>query len=449
MTETTPLLAAVARRTITPPAGIYLIGYADRTRGNAGVHDELTATALVLDDGATRLAIVALDMLVINEFIVDRVRAQLPYIQMLLCCSHTHSGPIAYADEKSNAASRQYVDSLVENITAAVKEAARKLAPARLEMALGEADLAVNRRERQPDGKMKIGKNPAGVVDQSVQVVSVFTYPLPPSVELPLPPVPQDEKRIATLVNYACHGTLLGPENLLVSADWIGALRAKVEQELGGLALFVQGATANLNPDTDWPADFQKMTEAGQRVADSVLAAIQRGGETIRSTPLRVERSETWLPLDASVMSDTPPTTAYRVPLLKMAGLPGWLGFAVDYLLSVRYPWKARIEPRAGFWHVPMRVSAVQLGDLGLVAFGAEVFTEIGLAVKAASSAKYTLFASLTDGSVSYLATAAAHEEGGYEVDTAPYPYRYPGRLKAECESLALETAQRLLDRLW
>ena len=57
------LLAGVARTIITPPMGTYLIGYGDRTRGCNSVHDDLGATALVLDDGDTRLALIALDML--------------------------------------------------------------------------------------------------------------------------------------------------------------------------------------------------------------------------------------------------------------------------------------------------------------------------------------------------------------------------------------------------
>ncbi|HSQ38824.1 MAG TPA: hypothetical protein VLM78_01585, partial [Anaerolineales bacterium] len=74
MINDSSLTAGVARRNISPPKGIFLIGYGDRAKGNLGVHDDLTATALVLDDGTARVAIVALDMLVINEFIVDRVR---------------------------------------------------------------------------------------------------------------------------------------------------------------------------------------------------------------------------------------------------------------------------------------------------------------------------------------------------------------------------------------
>src|SRR5574342_1229646 len=127
------LYAGVARCSITPPKGIFLIGYGDRSKGNIGVHDDLTATALVLDDGTTRVAIVALDILTINEFVVDRVRARLTPTEVLLCCSHTHSGPIAYADEKSSRANREYISLLVDRVVEAVQDAQANLQPARLE----------------------------------------------------------------------------------------------------------------------------------------------------------------------------------------------------------------------------------------------------------------------------------------------------------------------------
>ena len=66
-------------------------------------------------------------MLTINEFIVDRVRARLAPTEVLLCCSHTHSGPIAYADGKSPRRDREYINSLVDNIAAAVQEAGSDL----------------------------------------------------------------------------------------------------------------------------------------------------------------------------------------------------------------------------------------------------------------------------------------------------------------------------------
>ena len=44
---------------------------------------------------------------------------------------------------------------------------------------------------------------------------------------------------------------------------------------------------------------------------------------------------------------------------------------------------------------------------------------------------------------------AEAHAEGGYEVETAPFFYRYPARLAAECAQIAIEAATRSLRGLW
>jgi hypothetical protein len=429
------LLAGVARRIITPPPGIYLIGYGDRTKGNLGVHDDLTATALVLEGGTTHLALVALDMLTINEFVVDRVRERLAPLEVLLCCSHTHSGPIAYAGERSPRRERAFIDALVGNIAAAVQQAAGSAVPVHLEYASGLAGIAINRRERQPDGRMEIGRNPGGVVDRSLQAVSVLD---------------ETGRRLATLVNYACHGTVLGPDNLLVSADWIGAMRRQVEAELGGMVVFLQGAAANLNPDMYWDDEraFQMVEEQGRGVAAAVLENVQFGSRRMRGLPLGIERRDAWLPTEAAVRGARPPKN-YGRPLLALAKLPGWLAFLADPLLDWRYPWKPRLEAREGFWSVPMRVNVLRIGDLALVTFAAETFTEIGLALKQASPAKHTLFASLTDGCISYLHTAASHPEGGYEVDIAPLAYRYPGRLQAGGEAIALQTAQSGLAALF
>ena len=435
ITRQLALKAGTARRSITPPPGIFLIGYGDRSKGNIGVHDDLTATALVLEDGTTRIAIVALDMLAINEFVVNRVRQRLAPTEVLLCCSHTHSGPIAYAGKGSPRKNRLYINALVENILAAVQEAQAATVPVRLEYSQGQASIAINRREKMPDGHMEIGRNPDGVVDRSVQVVSILN---------------DNGIRMATLINYACHGTVLGPDNRLVSADWIGIMRSQVEAELGGLALFLQGAAANLNPDMYWEdaRAFEMVAEQGSSVSRAVLSAIRSGSEPLEGLPLEIERMEAWLPTEAPVTSPRPPKN-YAKGLLAMAKLPAWLAFLANPLLNQRYPWKSRIEARAGNWSVPMRVNAVRVGGTALVTFAAETFTEIGMAVKGNSPAKHTLFVSLTDGCISYLHSAASHLEGGYEVDTAPLAYRYPGRLKAECEGIALETARKLLGQLW
>ena len=435
----TKLQAGVARETISPPKGIYLIGYGDRTKGNAGIHDDLSATALVLDDGNTRLALVACDILCLNEFIVDRVRAQVgKETQVMICCSHTHAGPIAYADQGSGRARRAYMDTLVEKIARAVNRAEAAWVSAELSWGQTEAGIAVNRREKQPDGQVIIGVNPTGPVDRSVGILRVSATHLGKH----FPP-------LATVVNYACHGTVLGPGNRFVSADWIGAMRARVEQTLGGKVMFLQGATGDLNPDHEWGAGdpWKAVQSLGERVADRVIAACD-DLSPLSGVPLGLQRQTVWLPLEAKATTPTPPPT-YRQKLVKVAGLPYMLSFAVDILLQRRYPWRSQIEAREGFWNIPLRVNAARIGDLGLVTFASETLTEIGMSIKAKSPARHTMFASVSDGCIGYLPTAQAHAEGGYEVDTSPYFYRYPGRLASQCAQIATDAVAESLYQLW
>ncbi len=280
--------AGVARVVISPPKGIFLIGYGDRSTGNKGIHDDLTATALVLESDRVKIAIVALDILCLNEFIVDRVRAACPGIEPLLCCSHTHSGPIGYADEGSGRREKKYMDVLVMGIAEAIHQAAEATHEAELMWGQGSADIAINRREKLPSGEVIIGEDPAGVVDRSVGVLSVKA----------------DGKRLATVVNFACHGTVWGPDNLLVSADWIAAMREKVEGEIGGLCFFLQGAAGNLNPKMGWGREdcWEMAVSQGQRVGDAVLMAAGGRQAMIAGSELAISRQEVWIPFEGEAI---------------------------------------------------------------------------------------------------------------------------------------------------
>ncbi len=431
------LRGGVAREVISPPRGLYLIGYGDRTQGNVGVHDPLTATALVLEQGERRLALIACDLLCINAHVVARVqRAVGDDIAVIISCSHTHAGPITYADWRSNPRRRAYVKRLVAAIAHAVGRAAAATVPVTLRGGQTTVDIAVNRRERQADGSLDIGVNPAGPVDRTVNVLRIAAV---------------DGGPLATLVNLACHGTVLGPENRQVSADWIGAMRARVEAARGGQVLFLQGATADVNPvenslgtdDDPWEA----VAALGGRVADAVIGACDADLAALDGAPLRWQHREVWLPLEAPATTARPPRT-YRRVLADYADLPQFLAPLVDLLLWRRYPWRSRVEARDGVWSVPLHVNAVRLGDVSLVTFGAETFTEIGQAIKAAVPTSQALFASVTDDCIGYLPTAAEHARGGPEVDLFSYFYRYPARFASQSAQIATEAAIDLLNEL-
>src|SRR5688500_11372300 len=84
--------AAVA---INPPVGIGLAGYYHE-RGSEGVLDDLYAKAVVLDDGATRAAIVVCDLISMPKWIVTEARklvetrTGIPGTNVMIAATHTH-----------------------------------------------------------------------------------------------------------------------------------------------------------------------------------------------------------------------------------------------------------------------------------------------------------------------------------------------------------------------
>lgn len=433
MVDSGILYAGAAREVITPPRGTYLIGYAERWRGCTGVHDDLYATALALSDGKRTVALVACDLLCIHEDVVDRVRARVrPGVELLVCCSHTHAGPITYAGPRALPGRRACIESLAGAIARAVDDAVRAAGPAALSWSSAAIDIGVNRRETTPDGKTIIGWNRAGPVDRTAGILRV-TRP--------------GGEPVATVVNFGCHGTILPPENLLVSSEWPGVMRAVVERDLGGLALFVQGAAGDINPDYEWGDgdQWEAVQTLGGRAGAAIVDAVRTGAQTLEGVPVLMARRVAWLPIEEGAGA----ADGYRKRVLAFAGLPVWLSFATDALLAWRYPWRSLAASREGRMAVPLRVSTLRVGELSMTAFGAETFTEIGIAAKAAAPTPFAMFSGVTDGCIGYLPTAAAHDAGGYEVDEAPYLYRYPGRLVRECEALAIDAVQEMHRDLW
>ncbi len=432
------LQAGVAHTLVTPPLGTYLIGYADRHWGCRSVHDDLTATALVADDGAVQLVLIALDMLALNEGAVARVRSGvaarwgIPWERVMVCCSHTHSGPIAYADETSKPKNRRLIDGLVDKLVTAVGAALGERVPVTPAWGQGEAYIAVNRRERLPSGEVVIGVNPAGPVDRTLQVVQLRHQP--------------SGRPVATLVNMACHATVLGPRSYAVSAEWPGVMRREVEAALGGSCLFIQGATGDLNPNHEWGRDDLAVMEAfGQQVAQQVLC-IAGGLEPFSAVPLRSRSETAWLPIVPQTGPDGRPFS-YQEALARKTKLPKFL---VDPLLRARYPWKTGLEQRQdGGWQVGMEIQAFRLGDCAIIAHAAETLNEIGAAIKASSPFPITLFAGYSNGCIGYLPTAVAHAQGGYEVEISPYLYRMPGLLDPGCDLLVRGRSQEMLHGLW
>jgi neutral ceramidase len=244
--------AGIARVDITPPVGHEMGGYAARTHGSTGTHDPLYATVLVIESGANSIALITCDL---RSFVSTRLGKN-----TIISSSHTHSGPLTW--ELRSPWYTQTEDKMLDAIAAAKKS----MFPATLEISSGEIYLGHNRRKA--NGEMWWRNAEA-----------LPSHPLDPTVNALIVKDEQGKTR-AVLVNYACHPSILGPDNYQYSADYPGALRRAIESQIpGATVLFIQGGAGDINPYRDKEpvgTEFQAMEEMGQRLGSYVVSILKK-----------------------------------------------------------------------------------------------------------------------------------------------------------------------------
>ena len=258
--------AGVARVDITPPIGHEMGGYSERKHGATAIHDPLYATVLLIESSGASLALVTCDL---RSFVSTRVgesaKERFGVKNTILAVSHTHSGPLTW-----ELRSPWYGDAEDKMIDAIGKAKAGMFA-ATLETSTGQIYLGFNRRKIVDGRGVMWWRNaerlPSHPVDPTVNVLQVKDA---------------EGKVRAVLVNYACHPSVLGPDNYEYSADYPGAMKRFIESEIpGAMALFVQGGAGDINPYRDKEpvsgAGFQAIEEMGQALGRSAVSLLAKG----------------------------------------------------------------------------------------------------------------------------------------------------------------------------
>jgi neutral ceramidase len=236
-----PLRAAVAKADITPPPGVQMWGFSNRTGPGTGTLDPLYARVLVLEASGKRLALVSVDLgRVFGPSSLDALRraTQKEVSFLVLAATHTHSAP-AVLDQYPNGPPA-WENTTLEKIANAVAEASKHLTDAQLGTGYGTASIGHNRLRANPDGTVtwferNLTRMPTAPADATVSVLRVDGM---------------DGQPIAILVNYACHPVVFGSDNLQYSADFPAVMTRTVEDAFTGkpLCFFLQGAPGDINP---------------------------------------------------------------------------------------------------------------------------------------------------------------------------------------------------------
>jgi neutral ceramidase len=436
------IMAGFSRADISPGPGIELAGYPHHPRPNTGVHDPLYASCMYLDDGVTAIAIVSLDILMLSRREVGAIRelvarrTPVPAGNVMICCSHTHSGPWASgrldmeAIEQGLTPDAGYLERLRGVVASCVTEARDARFPAAIGVERGFCGRA--------EGVGGNRRDPNEISDPEVWTVGV-----------------RDRAGAlrGCLVRYALHPTFLHSDNEQVSADYPGCLRARLAAAHPGAAfLFAQGASGNQSPRYFRAGKtFDEAVRVGSAIgaeAARVLAGM-RFSEEARLLSRSVEVSPELRHLPPRAEAEAQAARFKREwDAAKAAGLPErdvWnaelrlLG-AEDTLGYVR----AREDGRAIDLvrdELPAEIQVIGIGDARIVGLPGELFAELGMTIQYRAPFDKVIVATVTNGCLpGYACTGRAYAQGGYEAGTSLLTGRSGEQLVEAAVALLRET---------
>lgn len=362
------------RTDITPEIGTDLssTGTGASSRVCEGVSDNLYAHAVVLKDSdGTVMIIVTTDMSWGDQAMMGVLR---PLVQekygvdqehFLMGGVHNHNAP-AYGG--ASTLNREWTENFHNAVMEAIEIAMNDLAPASVEIGTTQTEgLTYVRRYICEDGSL------TGEFD-TYEVNSPIKEPESEAdTQMQLVRIKREGKKDLIMVNWQCHPNKHGASQPFASADFIGPLRKKVEEELDALCIFYQGATGNLNSYSRIGGDkvhgqgWDACVQFGELAADYAIAALKAEG-TMQPVKLgKIKNEQT-----------------------KFITTRGWA-----------------------------EANTIACGELSFVTLPAEFFDTFGMTIKDETPFKMTVLLGYHCASVAntgrYLATELGFKNGGYE----------------------------------
>lgn len=263
--QISPLSIGWAKVNFTPKSPTSTAGYGVRKGAlYTSVHDSIFVRAIVIDNGTTKAAIVAADLLIIPPAVTEQLKTKLkatgiPFEQVYFGATHTHnsmggwSGGIV-GELFGGKFKSENVTWIADAIVKAVQLAQKDVKPA----SIGYHEIADTARIRNRLIK-------GGPVDPYLRTVQF---------------VRNDGKK-ALLCSYAAHSTITSSDNIVLSRDYPGVLVDSLEKGEADFAVFMSGAVGSMSPNIEGATDFiQAVAEA-----DSLESDVQKQLPVIQAFP--------------------------------------------------------------------------------------------------------------------------------------------------------------------
>jgi len=433
------LKVGTSKLNITPKVGTDLSGYLAREETSKGVHDDLYVKALVLDDGRQKVAIVTCDLLVIGRSSVDVVRKAIEEeigideYNVMITVTHTHSGPPTITSLGLGEIDQAWLNILHKKMTEVVYEATKNMQPASIGVGKGKVEIGINRRGKVPNNIITLRPNPNGPIDPEVGVVRINN---------------RNENNLAILINFGCHAVVLGPDNLLISADFPGCATDIIEKAKNNnlIALFTNGGAGDVNPKRQ--GTFEDVANLGSMLG-SVVLKIAEQIKTTDDSNINVYRKLVTLPLNIPTLKDIQETindyeqkvkksiedkTTPELDIKISKTLLKWARLTQEFLK------RERVQK-----HFEIEIQIFTINNIALVAIPGEPFAELVLEIKNKSNFEYTFVAGYANGYYGYIPHKSAYKEGGYEVTDAYKFFGFPGTLAPESIDMLTNSIVQLL----
>lgn len=426
------ILAGVHRECITPPPGVELTGwgyYLERTW--LDIHDDLQATALVIEDPGTALAIISLDLMVISEDFTRRVRDQVTLATgieteaILVCCQHTHNAPASGGLLGVGEVDPAYELRAADKAAAAAISAWKQREAASL--AVGRTDVTGLTFNRTRDN---------GPVDPTLTTLRVNRA---------------DGSVLAAAVGFQAHptvATVLRPRS--VSRDVPGAICDTVEAAFPGcVAFYLQGACGDVNFHRKF-STAERWREPADAVATATLRSMNQAA-TMTAPRLSAVSRRIRLPTRRWTLEEIDHDRREALQRLRNRDVTGWRDSigrvmtnrpndmvarhggdewkAVAAMCRFNQTWTDRIlidlETRPEW--IDTEIQSLRIGDLGIVSNSSEFFTSLALRVRENSPFEFLMLACYANGRIGYMPDAHDVERRTYAAYQSPkYCNQFP-----------------------
>lgn len=475
-TDNPTFLVAVAREDITPEVGILLCGYTVREGPSRGVDEPLTVTALLVEGGGGRVAMLAVDWGVASVRFVTDLRERCARAiggstqDVLVNFSHSHSTPMSpdwmpYAAPEQLQMLEAWAERVASSAVRACERARAALQPARLATGWGDCRANINRRQKTEDGSVLLGEDAKGPSDHSVGVARFDDM---------------QGRPIAVVYRYSCHTVTLGPRTNLISPDFVGPARALIESQLGCLSLFLQGCAGNQNPVTGIGQDAsgrEDTVRIGQMVgAEVVKVAVSLRTHRRRREPKLVRSVAVYWLFEHETIPESGlgqvgseeiilnlPLTPFPAIVEVEKETEEWRRRHVEACERQAPQSERNVTQRFLFWaeqrlaaargaenpvRVTFPVQCLRIGAWTLVGLPFEPMSETGERLRTLSPGGGAWVLGYSNGLVSYLPTLEVSAEGGMEARLGYKAYLLPAEVPGEWEPRICEAAVTLLKQV-